>query len=513
MQSMMFRKCLILLSLFLLPLSVWGSSYFERLGWLDAAQVDSLHYPYQVEAIYRNNHDQLIWHDTEQSSQLEFQLELIEEAGVHPLLAEQLNKLRKYRDNSQWYQYDVVATDSLIAYMSYAELAKQHGKDWFFGENIMQSLPLPNEFAMAGLESSIQSQQLDALIDAYTPDTDSYQALIETYLRIASERYEIVPLYTQATRLKKVGDELESREVLLQRLQQVDVDLFSVDQQIGYYDHQLELAVKQFQRIHGLTPDGIIGPKTMTWLNKSSNARLKMLALNAERSRIWPEQRNTIILVNVPGYQLEYWFGGEPVFQSQVIVGREERPTPVMIADLDSVILNPTWNVPWKIMVEDIIPEVRKDPRYLAKKNIKIIQGWHSNQVIDPRFIDWYGTHPKAFPYRMKQMSGENNALGLYKFNTPNDRAIFLHDTPSKHLFNESARAFSSGCVRVKDADLFASMLLENQGINLAEIQQKGVKPNKSIPLRERIPVHIIYQTAWAEEGIVQYRDDIYQLD
>lgn len=113
----------------------------------------------------------------------------------------------------------------------------------------------------------------------------------------------------------------------------------------------------------------------------------------------------------------------------------------------------------------------------------------------------------------MRQMSGEQNALGLYKFNTPNERAIFLHDTPSKHLFNEPMRAYSSGCVRVKNADQFAALLLENQGMDLAEIQQSEIEANKSIPLRQRIPVHIIYQTAWSEGGIVQYRDDIYRLD
>ncbi|GAK82741.1 L,D-transpeptidase YcbB [Vibrio ponticus] len=225
------------------------------------------------------------------------------------------------------------------------------------------------------------------------------------------------------------------------------------------------------------------------------------------------EERNTIIVVNVPGYQLEYWFAGEPMFESQVIVGRESRQTPVMTISLDSVVLNPTWNVPWKIMVEDIIPAVKENPAYLSEHNIKIIRSWTSSQIIDPRVVDWYGTHPKAFPFRMRQMSGEQNALGLYKFNTPNERAIFLHDTPSKHLFNEPMRAYSSGCVRVKNADQFAALLLENQGMDLAEIQQSEIEANKSIPLRQRIPVHIIYQTAWSEGGIVQYRDDIYRLD
>ncbi|GAB2659211.1 L,D-transpeptidase family protein [Vibrio panuliri] len=509
----MLRSGILLFAFSLMPSTVWAENYFEQIGWVEPNSAVEYQYPQQLEELYRSNDNQLIWFDLHQSSQLEFQLELIDKAGISPILSKQLNQLRYLRNSNLWYQYDLLATDTLLAYMSYAELAKQYGKTWFFEEKITQPLPLPSEAALADLKGSMQSQQLDALIDTYTPDDDSYQALISTYLRIASRIYDVVPLYTQSTRLKRVGDILESREALLQRLEQVDVDLVGIEREIGYYDNQLEDAVKQFQRIHGLKADGIIGPNTIRWLNKSSKDRLKIIAVNAERSRIWPEQRNTIIVVNVPGYEMEYWFAGEQVFKSQVIVGRQKRPTPVMTSNLDSVILNPTWNVPWKIMVEDIIPAVQQDPNYLDKQNIKIIKSWTSSQIINPNMIDWYHTHPKAFPYRMRQMSGANNALGLYKFNTPNDRAIFLHDTPSKHLFEQPSRAFSSGCVRVKDADQLAALLLANQGLNLEEIQQITTQDNKSIPLRERIPVHIIYQTAWSEEGKVQYRDDIYRLD
>ncbi|WP_194435527.1 L,D-transpeptidase family protein [Vibrio fluminensis] len=509
----MYRFKLILVVFFSMPLTAFAQSYFEQIGWVSPGSATQYQYQQQLEEIYRNNSEQIIWFDLQQSSQLEFQLELIDQSGVSPLISKQLDQLRFYRKSNQWYQYDLLATDALLAYMSYAELAKQHGKEWFFNKKIVQPLPLPSENALADLNASIQSQQIGALIDSYTPDTDSYQALIETYLRLSNRRDEVVSLYVQNAKLKRVGDLLENRAELIGRLQQVDIDLSEVALELSYFDEPLERAVKQFQQIHGLKVDGVIGPNTVRWLNKSSKARLKIIAINAERSRIWPDQRNTIILVNVPGYEMEYWFGGESIFQSEVIVGREKRPTPVMTTNLDSVILNPTWNVPWKIMVEDIIPAVKEDPRYLSKQNIKIIQSWTSSNVIDPMMIDWTGTHPKAFPYRMRQMSGKNNALGLYKFNTPNDRAIFLHDTPSKHLFNKPMRAFSSGCVRVKDADQFAALLLENQGLNLETIQQSNTRSNKSIPLRQRIPVHIIYQTAWGEGGVVHYRDDIYSLD
>ncbi|GAK82743.1 L,D-transpeptidase YcbB [Vibrio ponticus] len=133
-------------------------------------------YPQQVEDVYRNNGQQLVWFDLQQSSQLEFQLELIEQSGVSPLISQLLHQLRFYRKSNQWYRYDLLATDALITYMSYAEQAKHQGKKWFFEEKIVQPLPVPSEAALQDLDASIQSQQLDAFIDAYTPDSDDYQA-------------------------------------------------------------------------------------------------------------------------------------------------------------------------------------------------------------------------------------------------------------------------------------------------------------------------------------------------
>ncbi len=165
-------------------------------------------------------------------------------------------------------------------------------------------------------------------------------------------------------------------------------------------------------------------------------------------------------------------------------------------------------------MVKDILPKVKYDQSFLTKQNIEIIEGWDSQTAVNPQTIDWTKVSLKSFPYKMRQLAGDKNALGLYKFNIPNKRAIFLHDTPSKSLFQEDSRAFSSGCVRVQNADQFALQLLKTQGLeeelsNLATRQEA----NTMIPLRRRIPVHIIYQTVWFEGEELNYRDDIYQYD
>jgi murein L,D-transpeptidase YcbB/YkuD len=162
-------------------------------------------------------------------------------------------------------------------------------------------------------------------------------------------------------------------------------------------------------------------------------------------------------------------------------------------------------------MVKDIIPKVKENPTYLFSQRIEILEGWNNQARIDPTMIDWQEVNARRFPYRMRQQAGELNALGQYKFNTPNAQAIFLHDTPSKHLFDESLRAFSSGCVRVENADQFAQVLLEAQGKTLEDVATD--RPNKAIALKQRIPVHIIYQTAWMSDGKAHFRGDVYQYD
>lgn len=503
-----------LLLLCLTPSVAISAPYFNQIGWLESdSQLHRLlQYPAVVEDIYRNNNNQMIWFDLQQSSKLEFQLEVIHHAGFSSTFSRQLSYLQFYRKSNRWYEYDLLATDTLLLYMSYAEVAKTRGQDWFFERKMPRTLPLPPNSSLIATHRAIAQQQLGELIDAYTPDSSGYMDLVDTYLHMVKYQKLNTPLYSQ-TGLAKVGDKLQQRDVLLQRLEIVDVNLLDVRKDVSWYDRTLETAVKQFQRLHGLKADGIIGPETIKWINLPIEKRLAILAINAERNRYWPVQRDTIIVVNVPSFQMKYWNSGQEVFQSKVVVGKKARPTPVMMTKLDSLILNPTWNVPWKIMVEDIIPKVKQDREYLARQNIMIIPKWGSQEVINPDEIDWDNLNPHQFPYRMTQLSGQANALGLYKFNTPNRRAIYLHDTPSKGLFDETQRAFSSGCIRVENADVFADTLLQTQGLVIEQEEQVSPTPNQAIPLKSRIPVHIIYQTAWYEEGNVHYREDIYRLD
>ncbi len=488
---------------------------FSKLGWIEpnSAVLTMLNYPDRVDHIYRENGDQLIWIDLATVERFEQQLDVIRRAGFSPLFDRRLRYLETYRKRNAWFEYDLLATDTLIMFLSYTEQAGKIGQQWFFeGKKLVEALPLPSENAFVSLEVAVDTNGINELIQSYTPNDASYSPLMQAYHSLLEHESADIPLYKQSG-LIKPGDKLDNRELLVKRLSLVGIDMSNVSDSVTWYDNSLVRVMRRFQRMHGLKADGIIGPNTLKWLNLSVNNRLSLLALNAERSRLWVNAEDTVIVVNIPGFDMKYWYSGKPVFSSKVVVGRTTRPTPLMSTKLDSVILNPTWNVPRKIMVEDILPLAKRDANYFKRHHIEIIKNWSSTQVMDPTSIDWANVNPDTFPYRMRQQSGRQNALGLYKFNTPNRRAIYLHDTPSKHLFNSASRAFSSGCIRVQDASLFASKLLETQGMDESKLKDEQKPTNKSIALKQRIPVHIIYQTVWYEGGSLQYRDDIYRFD
>ncbi|PFG56444.1 murein L,D-transpeptidase YcbB/YkuD [Vibrio sp. ES.051] len=473
-----------------------------------------IHYPEVIDRLYQSTNYRLNWENESDVEELIFQMNLVALADVTKEFENQLYRINQVKWQGDNLDFDLVMTDSLLLYLSYLEQLPQTGVSWLFAKQAHVTLPAPSIDILSVLSNEITVGKLGLFLASLRSPLQMDETFYSAYSSLLEHTQYQYPLYEQ-TGLARVGDPLENKPLLAERMEVVGVDVSQLDLTTQRYDETLEQVVKEFQRIHGLKQDGVIGPNTIRWINFSPQQRLHLLALNAERSRIWSKARDNVVFVNVPGYEVTYWHDGQPLFESKVVVGRASRKTPIMTGTLDSVILNPTWNVPWKIMVKDIIPKVKRNPMYLMEHNIQIIHSWTSNQIIDPTTINWATVNPRAFPYRMRQTSGFHNALGLYKFNMPNPQAIYLHDTPSKNLFEQDRRAFSSGCVRVENADQLAELLFKAQGLEarLAKKRESANRPNTSVPLAERIQVHIIYQTAWLEEGTLYYRDDIYQYD
>jgi murein L,D-transpeptidase YcbB/YkuD len=284
------------------------------------------------------------------------------------------------------------------------------------------------------------------------------------------------------------------------------------------HDTGLVHAIKRFQYRHGIDPDGIIGPQTLREMNIPVTDRIRQIEMNLERWRwLSHDFGQKYILVNIADYSLTAMNGSDPVLSMRVVVGQAYRRTPVFSERMRYLVINPDWNIPEKIAIEDKLPIIKKNPDYLIRQNIHVYSGWDENALaINPHTIDWSRINAGYFPYRLKQKPGTQNALGRIKFMFPNRFAVYLHDTPQRNLFKRTSRGFSSGCIRIeKPVDLAAYVLSGNSEWTVEKII-KTIDSGKTkvIPIRDSIMVHLLYWTVWVDEGgIVNFRDDIYDRD
>jgi murein L,D-transpeptidase YcbB/YkuD len=284
------------------------------------------------------------------------------------------------------------------------------------------------------------------------------------------------------------------------------------------FDDSLEAAVRRFQRRHGLDVDGVVGPMTLKALDVPAQERVRQIEVNMERWRWLPRALGErYLVINIANFELDVFEAGEKVIGMRVVVGRDYRRTPVFSDVMTYLVLNPYWNVPHRLAVEDKLPLIKQDPGYLASERIRVFQGWGADAVeIDPATVDWSKVTAGNFNYRLRQDPGPQNALGRIKFMFPNRFDVYLHDTPSRSLFDKSVRAFSSGCIRIENPIGLAEYLLRSdpKWARPAILVALGQEVEQTVRLPEPIPVHVLYCTAWVDDdGTVQFRDDIYGRD
>jgi murein L,D-transpeptidase YcbB/YkuD len=282
------------------------------------------------------------------------------------------------------------------------------------------------------------------------------------------------------------------------------------------YDPALEIAVKAFQKSHGLNDDGVIGKRTIEEMNISAEQRLEMLLLNLERMRAEsPDMEDRFVFVNIPSTELRVIENGVTTYHANAIVGRVARKTPILMSEIFQVKLNPDWSVPSKIAAIDMLKHELDEPGYFANKNVRVYSS--DGTEVDPRTVDWHDVKKGGyFPYRLKQDAGPENALGPMKLDFKNDYAVFIHGTSAPKLFAKQDRFFSSGCVRVDDPLGLATFLLQDDPSWTRERVDEVVRGGKTTyaKLKRPIPLHIVYMTAWADEqGLVNFRNDVYSRD
>jgi murein L,D-transpeptidase YcbB/YkuD len=264
------------------------------------------------------------------------------------------------------------------------------------------------------------------------------------------------------------------------------------------FSDTLVTAVKNFQARHGFNETGIISDSLIKEMNVPVEKRIEQLLMNMDRMR-WLANNPTgnLIVVNIPEFVLHVYEGKQKIYDIDVVVGKESHNTMMFNGDLNQVVFSPYWNVPPSIVAKEILPAMEKNPNYLAKENMEITGNDDGLPVI-------------------RQRPGPGNALGKVKFLFPNSFNIYLHDTPAKSLFNKDKRAYSHGCIRVREPEKLANYVLRNQPEwtpeKISEAMNSGEE--KYVKVKDPIPVVITYYTAWVDEsGRLNFREDIYGHD
>ncbi len=283
-------------------------------------------------------------------------------------------------------------------------------------------------------------------------------------------------------------------------------------------DEDVADAVRRFQRRHGLEEDGSVGRETLAALNVPVATRIGQVIVNMERWRWLPDDLGRRhIRVNIADFRVEVHEGAHVVLAMKAVVGREYRSTPMFSAKMTYLVLSPYWHVPPLIAAADKLPEIRKDPGYLAAQHMTLLDA-ATNQPIDPTSVDWTSLTGAQLNqrYRIRQDPGPWNALGRVKFMFPNRHNVYLHDTPSRELFGRTARAFSSGCIRLEHPLELADYLLSGDPSWGPERIKYVIdsRVETTVRLSEPVPVHILYWTVFIDEdGLVNYRPDLYVRD
>lgn len=393
-----------------------------------------------------------------------------------------------------------------------------------FGRDINRGVVLPNE---ASRENAITSKELGALtlidgaenadyiadyVRSLEPQSPEYQRIkgaLATYREIAKKGG--FPAIPKGPALKPGMS--DKRIPLIRQYLLLTGDLpKGADQQSDLYDADLLAAVKWFQYRHGLTDDGILATTSFEAMNVPVASRIRQIELNLERRRWMDDDLGPYyILVNVADQELKVVKDGKTIHTAKVVVGKPYTRTPVFSEKMKYIVLNPFWNVPPNIANGEYLPKLKRNPGALRKENIRVFNA-AGNQV-DPYSVNWPAV--KRMPYSLRQDSGAKNALGKVKFMFPNRFNVYLHDTPSKSLFNKDLRIFSHGCMRVQNPLDLAALLLADEGWTPARIDSTLAEGRQRIiNLKTQIPVHVTYLTAWVnKDGSVQFRRDPYNRD
>jgi L,D-transpeptidase YcbB len=427
-------------------------------------------------------------------------------------LSDELTPTNLNEKNEKLAHLDILLSDAFILAASHLYLGKVNPEnikaEWNIRRN-RSDIDFKEQLSIA-----LETGKITTILGSLSPNNLSYQLLKK---ELKNKRESLLRSDWDNIKFTKSihpCDESVIIPEIIKRIQILEDTIFSYDTSDFVYENWLVNLIGKIQKKHGLNPDGVIGKNTIDALNISPNDRIKIAIVNLERLRWLPRNiENEHIWVNIADFSLKYINNNDTLANLKVVVGKNFRKTPVFRAEMDHLVFSPTWTVPPTIFKNDVLPELKKNPNYLTSKNMKIVD--INGKTINPNSIDWANTNSQNFKYKVRQNSGEQNALGGIKFMFPNPYFVYIHDTPTKNLFDKDIRNFSSGCIRVEKPDVLATIILNNKEKWSIEKVREAMYNGKErrLNLENKIPVYITYFTAWADLNGINFRQDIYSND
>jgi murein L,D-transpeptidase YcbB/YkuD len=392
-------------------------------------------------------------------------------------------------DGAALAEAEISLTTSVIAYAHHAQIGRVHWSrvsgDIFYD----RSAPDPGDV----LATMAQAKDAGEALDAYEPHAEAYLALKAKLAEVrGGQRGSDKPRISNGRSLK-IGMRDERVPLLRSRL--------DVAGEGATYDKELADAVRKFQERHELKPTGTLDPATVEALNgRQSDRRIDIIIANMERWRWMPHDLgNTYVIVNLPDYTLRVIHQGKQIWMTKIVAGKPATPTPIMSAQMKSITVNPTWNVPDSIAANEYLPLLQQDPTILQRMGLQV-------------------SYNPDGSIHLSQPPGEQNALGQIRFNFPNKFLVYQHDSNQKYLFANEKRADSHGCMRVQDpvkyAEVLLAMVRPGEGYTQDRIRRMFGAYEADIQFPTFIPVHLTYQTAFVDDqGKLEFREDIYGRD
>ncbi|MES2431801.1 MAG: L,D-transpeptidase family protein [Bacteroidota bacterium] len=483
-----------------------------------------------VNAFYSDNQYSTIWSEKEKWHPLtDSLLDFIEHAELYGLFPKDyhfknIRSLKNMLDQDSvkrmnaklWTNADLLFTDAMFHIL----------KDLKVGRLQPDSISLNDDTTfianvyIAGVKKAFSTNQFTPVLNSFEPQHAGYTALksvIKKFTDSMDRRQFTYVVYPYKAKSEK--DSIKFIGTIQKRLNEINCISF-----LNKLPDSTELgdAVKKYQKLKGLKQDGIISSSLVRLMNSNDVEKFKRIAITLDRyKQLPPKMPEKYIWVNLPGYYLEVWDHDTLALESKVICGKTSTRTPLLNSYITNMVTYPTWTVPNSIIVKQYLPKLKTNPGYLAKLGLKLVNS--KGVTISPWDVNW-AKYSKGIPYKVMQNSGDNNALGIFKFNFDNEYAVYLHDTNQRYLFKNASRALSHGCVRVQEWEKLAYYIAANDSLNLPvgdslryntdSIKQWiANKQHKYMSVKDKVNLYIRYFSCEGKNGNVKFYDDIYGED